>query len=441
MPKKGFTLVELLIVISIIAVLSVVGLTAYSGVQQKARDTKRRADIDAIAKVMESKYDIKTAVYSTALSSLNTNFTSSQLPVPPKRDDYIVSSDGKGFITCSKLDAASADLTAQQCIATYNIGVNKQNCYCQKSLSGSTQSIIAAASIGGTFGFTAPDNLAVLDTFTRSNSTTGLGGTWEYSGTNDSWGILGNQARHMNNRSVNIYAVMDGRYSDGIVRITFSYLVQDQGMVFRYADSNNTYRLTADGHGYWLQKIVSGVTTNVGEVAIPNFNSTYRGTSADITVVMQGDNIQVFIDSSKGNSWTISYADTSLRNNTKAGLWVYADTTMSWDNFSVSAFHPVPTPTPTPTPTPVPVCAYFNNQSIGTSQSCRYTSGGLPVTIVVKCTELETNLNCSGASGNYASSRGVKWYNLDGTFGGSGLWLLTGSSSTGWPQVTVQVIP
>jgi len=104
----------------------------------------------------------------------------------------------------------------------------------------------------------------------------------------------------MNNRSVNIYAVMDGRYSDGIVRITFSYLVQDQGMVFRYADSNNTYRLTADGHGYWLQKIVSGVTTNVGEVAIPNFNSTYRGTSADITVVMQGDNIQVFIDSSKG---------------------------------------------------------------------------------------------------------------------------------------------
>lgn len=56
MKKSGFTLVELLVVISIIAILSVIGITVFSGVQKSARDARRRADIDAIAKAMEVHY-------------------------------------------------------------------------------------------------------------------------------------------------------------------------------------------------------------------------------------------------------------------------------------------------------------------------------------------------------------------------------------------------
>lgn len=51
--QRGFTLVELMVVITIIAILSVVGVTVFSGVQKSARDTKRRVDIDAIAKALE----------------------------------------------------------------------------------------------------------------------------------------------------------------------------------------------------------------------------------------------------------------------------------------------------------------------------------------------------------------------------------------------------
>ncbi len=51
--KKGFTLIELLVVIAIIAILSVIGFTVFTNVQKSARDAKRKADIQAIAKAME----------------------------------------------------------------------------------------------------------------------------------------------------------------------------------------------------------------------------------------------------------------------------------------------------------------------------------------------------------------------------------------------------
>lgn len=51
--KSGFTLIELLIVIAIIAILSAIGLVIFLSVQPGARDARRRADIDAIGKVLE----------------------------------------------------------------------------------------------------------------------------------------------------------------------------------------------------------------------------------------------------------------------------------------------------------------------------------------------------------------------------------------------------
>ncbi len=54
LPKSsGFTLIELMVVVAIIAILATIGFTLYSGVQSKARDAKRQGDIDAIAKAFE----------------------------------------------------------------------------------------------------------------------------------------------------------------------------------------------------------------------------------------------------------------------------------------------------------------------------------------------------------------------------------------------------
>lgn len=61
---KGFTLIELLITISILTILAVVGVTVYSGVTTKARDSAKKADIQAIAKAYEVKYS-STGSYQT----------------------------------------------------------------------------------------------------------------------------------------------------------------------------------------------------------------------------------------------------------------------------------------------------------------------------------------------------------------------------------------
>lgn len=51
--ERGFTLVELLVVIVIIAILATVGLTLFSSSQTSARDAKRKEDINAIASALE----------------------------------------------------------------------------------------------------------------------------------------------------------------------------------------------------------------------------------------------------------------------------------------------------------------------------------------------------------------------------------------------------
>jgi len=54
--SKGFTIVELLIVIIIIGILAALVLNSFQGVQQRARDTKRQTDINAQSSQLEVYY-------------------------------------------------------------------------------------------------------------------------------------------------------------------------------------------------------------------------------------------------------------------------------------------------------------------------------------------------------------------------------------------------
>lgn len=51
--KSGFTIVELLIVIVVIAILAAITIVAYNGIQARARDNIRYSDVKAIMKSLE----------------------------------------------------------------------------------------------------------------------------------------------------------------------------------------------------------------------------------------------------------------------------------------------------------------------------------------------------------------------------------------------------
>ena len=54
--RRGFTIVELLIVIVVIAILAAITIVAYNGLQGRARDAQRHEDIKTIAKALELYY-------------------------------------------------------------------------------------------------------------------------------------------------------------------------------------------------------------------------------------------------------------------------------------------------------------------------------------------------------------------------------------------------
>ncbi len=66
--KIGFTLIELLVVVTILAVLSLAGMAAFRNAAGNARDARRKADVDAVAKAMEANYQPGVG-YPTALKA------------------------------------------------------------------------------------------------------------------------------------------------------------------------------------------------------------------------------------------------------------------------------------------------------------------------------------------------------------------------------------
>ncbi len=116
---QGFTLVELLVVVAIIAVLSVIGITIFTGVQKGARDARRKADVEAISKALEAHFNDTacggaTATPYCAVTAANagTLFANGVIPTNPTPGGGAYTVPGSAAATytvCANLENATGN--------------------------------------------------------------------------------------------------------------------------------------------------------------------------------------------------------------------------------------------------------------------------------------------------------------------------------------------
>jgi prepilin-type N-terminal cleavage/methylation domain-containing protein len=128
--QKAFTLVELLIVIAIIGIISSVVLISLSGARFKARDSKRKAEISQIGKMLTyscylpeegaGEYDLVSLAEELIDNNPKYEEYFSKIPKDPKTGTeeeskyfYIVDEEGKNCAVYANLEnqGESADLS------------------------------------------------------------------------------------------------------------------------------------------------------------------------------------------------------------------------------------------------------------------------------------------------------------------------------------------
>lgn len=85
--KSGFTLFELLVSISIIAVLTAVAVVSFGGLNKKTRDARRSSDLEKIRMALEAAKQIGNT-YPTNLTTLVGSSFLERVPTDPKGVGY-----------------------------------------------------------------------------------------------------------------------------------------------------------------------------------------------------------------------------------------------------------------------------------------------------------------------------------------------------------------
>ena len=120
MRKKGFTLIELMVVIAIIAILAAVALTSYKAYQQKAKAKELLTIARACAQEIAAECAVVGNFDETQLASCNVNgtvgyLTSVSISVTGGCSDFSVTASGNiGNSTTTYQVSCSYDSTTDQ---------------------------------------------------------------------------------------------------------------------------------------------------------------------------------------------------------------------------------------------------------------------------------------------------------------------------------------
>ena len=95
--SRGFTIVELLIVIVVIAILAAISIIAYNGIQERANNGVVEADLANIAKKIETWKIANNGVYPT-------NAQLNDVGIRASKSAYLSNSSRNNFYYCASTD-------------------------------------------------------------------------------------------------------------------------------------------------------------------------------------------------------------------------------------------------------------------------------------------------------------------------------------------------
>ncbi len=118
--KKGFTLFELLVSISIVGILSALAIVSFSSAQKKARDSRRVQDINLIQKAAEQYYMLSSSNYPTTLTVGTSWAAGGQtvlevVPVDPKGVGYTATMAASNYCICAFVEGQTGNSINWSC--------------------------------------------------------------------------------------------------------------------------------------------------------------------------------------------------------------------------------------------------------------------------------------------------------------------------------------
>jgi len=132
--NKGFTMIELIVVIAILGLLSTVGLVSFRTAQIKGRDAQRKNDLSQIQKALElysndhQSYPDSLPAAGSSWQDENKTLYMKEIPEDPKFGAYPYSSDGSFYLLYARLENEEDPCFDKGLCKDYGLACGEENC-------------------------------------------------------------------------------------------------------------------------------------------------------------------------------------------------------------------------------------------------------------------------------------------------------------------------
>ena len=313
MKHRGFTIVELLIVIVVIGILAALTIVTFSGIQSRVIDSSMQTDITSSAKLLANDFTIDS-LYPSSASVANSG---KGLPLS-NGSTYV-------YVPNNTTNPASYTLT----IANTK---SKNSYYVTNTIS--TPTLVASGA--------GPSGSS--DSFDRANAsslgTASNGQIWNIvSGTG--WKISGNKVlQNESSGTVFRVATLPTGLSDGTASVDMVMsTTMDAGLALRVQDDTNYIfvDVTATGGNYVTKTFRKSSGGFAGLTTLTTLTGITPGMTISLKAVMAGSTVTIYVNSGAGyvqvgQSTTV----TGLESQTAQGLASNSNQTDSqFDNFLI----------------------------------------------------------------------------------------------------------